>query len=221
MKRNTVKNRLSLLAAFLALTGVCFPADVHDVTVVNAETALATLKKGNVSYVASPVSSGKPTETARAESFKSQHPIAVVVTCSDSRTSPEIIFNQNLNRLFVVRTAGNVVDDIGLGSIEYAVEHLGVRLIVVMGHQNCGAVKATVAGGKVPAHISSIVNQIKPAVAEAKKEQGDLLANSIQCNALRMADRIKKDTSLKNLSNEIKVVPAVYSLETGRVHWLN
>jgi carbonic anhydrase len=78
-------------------------------------------------------------------------------------------------------------------------------------------VKATVAGGHVPAHINSIVNQIKPAVAEAKKEQGDLLANSIQCNALRMAERIRNDSALKNLSKEIKVVPAVYNLQTGKV----
>jgi carbonic anhydrase len=216
-----MKKHLTVIAAFIALTGVGFTADSHEVSVVNAESALATLMKGNATYVASPVSSGKPTEAARADSFKSQHPIAAIVTCSDSRTSPEIIFNQNLNRLFVVRTAGNVVDDIGLGSVEYAVEHLGVRLIVVMGHQSCGAVKATVAGGHVPAHINSIVNQIKPAVAEAKKEQGDLLANSIQCNALRMAERIRNDSALKNLSKEIKVVPAVYNLQTGKVQWLN
>jgi carbonic anhydrase len=216
-----MKKHLPMILAFIALTGVGFAADSHAVTVVNADSALATLKKGNATYVASPVSSGKPTEEARAESFKAQHPIAAVVTCSDSRTSPEIIFNQNLNRIFVVRTAGNVVDDIGLGSIEYAVEHLGVRLVVVMGHQNCGAVKATVAGGHAPAHINSIVNQIKPAVAEAKKEQGDLLANSIRCNALRMADRIRHDSALKDLSKEIKVVPAVYNLQTGKVNWLN
>ena len=213
-----MKKLLPILAAFLALTGVGFAS--NEVTVVNAESALATLKKGNATYVASPVSSGKPTEAARADSFKSQHPIAAIVTCSDSRTSPEIIFNQNLNRLFVVRTAGNVVDDIGLGSVEYAVEHLGVRLIVVMGHQNCGAVKATVAGGKVPAHINSIVNEIKPAVATAKKEQGDLLVNSIQANAIRVSEKIRHDSDLKDVS-DVKVVPAYYSLETGKVHWLN
>ena len=213
-----MKKHLPILAAFLALTVVGFAS--NEVTVVNAESALATLKKGNATYVSSPVSSGKPTEAARADSFKSQHPIAVIVTCSDSRTSPEIIFNQNLNRLFVVRTAGNVVDDIGLGSVEYAVEHLGVRLIVVMGHQSCGAVKATVAGGHVPAHINSIVNQIKPAVAQAKKEKGDLLANSIQCNAIRVSGKIRQDSALKDVTG-VKVVPAVYNLQTGKVQWLN
>ena len=211
----------SLITAVFLLSGVCIASDSHGVTVVNADSALVTLKKENAHYVANPVSSGKPTREARQESLLSQHPIAVVVSCSDSRTSPEIIFNQNLNRLFVVRTAGNVVDDIGLGSIEYAVEHLGVRLIIVMGHQNCGAVKASIAGGSVPPHINSIVNQIKPSVAAAKKEPGDLLANSIQLNAMRVADKIRHDRDLGDADKEVKVIPAVYSLETGKVHWLN
>ena len=152
--------------------------------------------------------------------MSSQAPIAVIVTCSDSRTAPEHIFSQNLNRLFVIRTAGNVVDDIGLGSIEYAVKNLGVRLVIVMGHQNCGAVKATIAGGSVPPHINSIVNQIKPAVATARTEPGDLLNSSIQANAIRVSQKIRHDSALKDVSN-VKVVPAVYSLETGKVHWVN
>lgn len=213
-----MKKILPLIVASITLTRLGFAAD--PVPVVNPDTALATLEKGNASYAADPVSASKPTEEARKSSISSQHPIAVVVTCSDSRTAPELIFNQNLNRLFVVRTAGNVVDDIGLGSIEYAVEHLGVRLIVVMGHQNCGAVKATIAGGSVPPHINSIVNQIKPAVATAKTEQGDLLTNSIQANAIRVSDKIRHDSALKDVS-DVKVVPAVYSLETGKVKWLN
>jgi carbonic anhydrase len=157
---------------------------------------------------------------ARIASMSSQAPIAVIVTCSDSRTAPEHIFNQNLDRVAVIRTAGNVVDDIGLGSIEYFVKNLGVRLVVVLGHQNCGAVKATVAGGSVPPHINSIVNQIKPAVATARTEQGDLLNNSIQANAIRVSDKIRHDSALKDVTG-VKVVPAVYSLETGKVKWLN
>jgi len=90
-----------------------------------------------------------------------------------------------------------------------------------MGHQNCGAVKATIAGGSVPPHINSIVNQIKPAVAAARKEQGDLLNNSIQANATQVANKIRHDGALGNDAKDVKVVPAVYSLETGKVHWLN
>ena len=213
-----MKKHLPLIVAFIALTGLGFAAD--PATVVNADTALATLKKGNAAFAGSPVSTGKQTEEARKGSINGQHPIAVIVTCSDARTAPEYIFNQNLDRVAVIRTAGNVVDDIGLGSIEYFVKNLGVRLVVVLGHQNCGAVKATVAGGDAPAHINSIVNQIKPAVAVAKTEKGDLLNNSIQANAIRVSDKIRHDSALKDVT-DVKVVPAVYSLETGKVNWLN
>ena len=213
-----MNKHLPLIAAFIALTGLGFSAD--PATVVNADTALALLEKGNTTFIDNPHSTTKSVHEARLASVNSHTPIAVVVTCSDARTSPEHIFSENLNRIFVVRTAGNVVDDIGLGSIEYAVKALGVRLVIVMGHQNCGAVKATIAGGSVPPHINSIVNQIKPAVAAARKEQGDLLNNSIQANASHVSEKIRKDSALKDVS-DVKVVPAVYSLETGKVHWVN
>src|SRR6266481_3748604 len=93
----------------------------------------------------------------RAELTKSQHPFAIIVSCSDSRVPPEMVFDEGLGDLFVLRVAGNVINDEGLGSIEYAVDHLAVRLIVVLGHQRCGAVKAAkdtiAANGKAPAHI--------------------------------------------------------------------
>jgi len=213
-----MKKYLPLLIASLAFSGVGFAAD--PAAIVNANTALSILEKGNSTFIDNPHSTVQEVHDARTASISSQAPIAVVVTCSDSRTAPEHIFSQNLNRLFVIRTAGNVIDDIGLGSIEYAVKNLGVRLVIVMGHQNCGAVKATIAGGSVPPHINSIVNQIKPAVAAARKEQGDLLSNSIQANASHVSDKIRHDSALKDVS-DVKVIPAVYSLETGKVHWLN
>lgn len=213
-----MKKLTTVLLSFLLLAGLAQAAD--PAAIVNADTALALLEKGNASFIDNPESTPKAVHEARIASISSQAPIAVIVTCSDSRTAPEHIFSQNLNRLFVIRTAGNVVDDIGLGSIEYAVKNLGVRLVIVMGHQNCGAVKATIAGGSVPPHINSIVNQIKPAVATARKEQGNLLNNSIQANATHISDKIRHDSALKNIP-DVKVVPAVYSLDTGKVHWLN
>jgi len=209
---------LTLIVASIALAGVGFAAD--PTPIVSADDALAMLKGGNSRFTGNLASNEKSPNQARLESINGQNPIAVVVTCADSRTSPEIYFNKNLNRLFVVRTAGNVVDDIGLGSIEYAVKALGVRLIVVVGHQNCGAIKAAIAGGSIPPHINSFVNMIKPAVATARKESGDLLANSTQANAIRVADKIRHDGSLGADAKEVKVVPAVYSLETGTIHWL-
>ena len=213
-----MKKQLTLVTAFIALARMGFAAD--PTPAVNPDTALALLEKGNASFIENPMSKLQAVQEARITSINSHTPIAVVVTCSDARTAPEHIFSKNLNSLFVVRTAGNVVDNIGLGSIEYAVKALGVRLIVVMGHQNCGAVKATIAGGSIPPHINSIVNQIKPAVATARTEQGDLLSNSIEANAIRVADKIRHDSDLGDAAKDVKVVPAYYSLETGKVHWL-
>src|SRR5437773_6396301 len=109
----------------------------------------------------------------RAELTKSQHPFAIIVSCSDSRVPPEIVFDQGLGDLFVLRVAGNVIDDHSLGSIEYAVDHLAVRLIVVLGHQRCGAVKAAKEtiddNGKAPGHIESLVTAIRPAVDATAK----------------------------------------------------
>jgi len=212
-------NHFALLAAFITLTGIGIAAT--PTTVVNADTALALLEKGNRAFIDNPISKPQLANEARVASINSHTPIAVVVSCSDARTSPELIFSKNLNRIFVVRTAGNVVDNIGLGSIEYAVKVLGVRLVIVMGHQNCGAIEAAIAGGSVPPHINSIVNQIKPAVATARAEKGDLLVNSIQANAIRVSEKIRHDGDLGEAAKDVKVVSAVYSLDTGKVHWLN
>src|ERR1700755_2071562 len=134
------------ILTFLLGAAVFAVADEHPAA-VSPDTALAKLKEGNARFVASEVSSGKPNGAKRLANAKAQHPFAIVVACADSRTAPEIVFDANIGDLFVVRTAGNVVDDHTLGSIEYAVDHLGSRLVVVMGHQRCGAVTAAVAGG--------------------------------------------------------------------------
>jgi carbonic anhydrase len=213
---------LKLITAFFALAGIGGVGFAAEPTpVVNPDTALALLEKGNAAFIDNPMSKQHAVWEARIRSIHSQSPIAIVVTCSDARTAPELIFSKNLNRIAVIRTAGNVIDNIGLGSIEYFVKNCGVRLVIVMGHQNCGAVKATIAGGSIPPHINSIVNQIKPAVATARNEPGDLLSNSIQANAIHVADKIRHDGDLGDAAKDVKVVPAYYSLETGKVHWLN
>src|SRR6266550_7786908 len=114
----------------------------HPAASVSADAALAKLKEGNLRFATSEVSQSKPTAARRAETAQEQHPFAIVLGCADSRTAPEIVFDQNIGDLFVVRTAGNLIDDHGLGSIEYAVAYAGARLIVVLGHEHCGAVEA-------------------------------------------------------------------------------
>jgi carbonic anhydrase len=204
---------LLLLAALSALKAADAPA-------VPAEPTLNRLKECNLRFSTSNESPSLPVAEARTNTAKGQNPVAVVVTCSDSRTAPEILFGKNLGRLFVVRTAGNVVDNVALGSVEYAVQNLGVRLVIVMGHSECGAVKAAVSGEHFPPHISSIVQKIRPSVNQAKTEQGDLLSNAIRDNALRVAMQIRHDQAIPKGITGLKVVPAVYDLSTGRITWL-
>jgi carbonic anhydrase len=210
---NTIAFLFLLLAALQEVKAA-------DAPVVPAEPALKRLKESNTLMASSSESASLPVAAARAATVTGQNPIAVVVTCSDSRTAPEIIFGKNLGRLFVVRTAGNVVDDVSLGSVEYAVEHLGVRLVIVLGHTGCGAVKATVSGSHFPQHIASIVRKIQPAVNQAKKEPGDLLANSIRQNARNVSSQIRHDGAIPKTITGLKVIPAVYDLESGKVTWL-
>lgn len=188
---------------------------------IDADTSLNLLKEGNIRFVNEKYSNIHVDKAYRKELAKGQAPFAVVVTCSDSRVSPEILFDQGLGDLFVIRTAGEVVDRVELGSIEYAVEHLGAKLIVVLGHDSCGAVKATVAGGDIPKNISYIADLIRPAVEKAKKEKGDLLTNSIENNVELVMETIIEESKLELEKNsEVKLVGAVYNFDTNKVVYL-
>ena len=161
----------------------------------------------------------------RAELTKSQHPFAIIVSCSDSRVPPEIVFDQGLGDLFVLRVAGNVIDDHSLGSAEYAVDHLAVRLIVVLGHQRCGAVKAAretiAAKTKAPAHIQSLVTAIQPAVEATVKDD---LEATVEANVKNVTQALRSSVPIlkpKVDSGELKVVGAYYSLDTGSVAFLD
>jgi carbonic anhydrase len=203
----------------LSLVGILalVSAEDHPAAGANADEALTRLKNGNVRFVTAKVSDGKPVAARRAETAQEQHPFAVILGCADSRTSPEIIFDQNIGDVFVDRNAGNLVDDHTLGTIEYAVEHLGVRLIVVLGHERCGAVSAAVASGEAPGHIQSVVRDIQPAVQAVKGGQGDTVHRAVAENARRMAERIRKEAVFGDLAKEVHIIPAVYDLDTGKV----
>jgi carbonic anhydrase len=161
----------------------------------------------------------------RTELAKSQHPFAIIVSCSDSRVPPEIVFDQGLGDLFIFRVAGNVIDDHGLGSIEYAVDHLNVRLIVVLGHQSCGAVQAAketiAAKGKAPGHIESLVTAIKPAVEATAKDDLD---TTIKANVKHVVQALRSSTPIlkaKVDSGDVQVIGGYYSLDTGAVTFLD
>ena len=189
-------------------------------TGVNADKAIQMLVDGNQRFVTEQYADLNIGQMRREELTKGQHPFAIIVSCSDSRVSPELVFNEGLGDLFVIRTAGEVVDDVALGSIEYAVEHLGVKLVVVLGHEECGAVKATIAGGKVPGHIVAITNAIVPAINQAKIKEGDLLTNSIETNVDLVVNKLNTSEPILKESIEkdhVKIVGAVYELKTGEV----
>jgi carbonic anhydrase len=207
-----------LASASLSL-GQLLAAD-HAAPSVSPDAALSKLRAGNARFVSHAVSAGKPSAERRAASAKTQHPFAVIIGCADSRTSPELIFDQNIGDLFVIRTAGNLVDDYALGSIEYAVEHLGTRLIVVLGHERCGAVGAAVESGSAPGHVGALVHDIRPAVNAVHGRPGDTLENAIDENAARVAAKIRHKAQLGAAAAQVRVVKGHYDLDSGKVAWL-
>ncbi|MBA3542906.1 MAG: carbonic anhydrase [Chthoniobacterales bacterium] len=186
---------------------------------MEAGPALAKLKQGNARFVEAEKSSAKPTRARRTETAKAQHPFAVIVGCSDARTSPELVFDQNIGDLFVVRTAGQVVGDYELGSVEYAVEHLGARLIVVLGHARCGAVQAVLDGYDAPGNVGEIVRQIRPGVVAVKDKNGDPLINAIKSNVDQITAQIREKADVGALKAEVQTVGAYYDFDTGKVTW--
>jgi carbonic anhydrase len=187
----------------------------------SSDEVLQELMNGNKRYVAAQFAHPNQTVERRVEVAKKQHPFAIVLGCSDSRVPPEIIFDQGLGDLFVIRVAGNVVDDVVIGSIEYAAEHFNAPLIMVLGHKRCGAVEATINGGEAPGRIGSLVEAIKPAVEKAKSQLGFLLDNAVKVNISMVVDRLKSSQPiLANLIREgrLKIVGAHYDLDTGVVN---
>jgi carbonic anhydrase len=213
-------SRLTVLVTVASLSVAALVVAVdHPAASVSADSALAKLKEGNLRFVTSEVSQSKPTAARRAETAQAQHPFAIIVGCADSRIPPELVFDQNLGDLFVIRTAGNLVDDHALGSIEYAVAHAGARLIVVLGHTRCGAVTAALESDHAPGHIQSLVRDILPAVKAAKGRPGDALAAAITENAHQVAAQIKAKAALGDLAKEVRIVAAIYDLDTGKIEW--
>ena len=193
------------------------PLHAEEAKGVPADEALARLVEGNKRFVQMKLTHPEQDASCRTSLSKGQQPFAVILGCSDSRVPPEVIFDLGLGDLFVVRVAGNVADDIGIASIEYAVEHLGSRLIVVLGHERCGAVTAAVKGGEFPGHLPALMTALKPAVDKSKGAAGDaaVLANvDLTAKQLRESKPILAELVEKG---EIKIVGARYDLDSGAV----
>jgi carbonic anhydrase len=182
-------------------------------SIEDAQTALQMLKEGNARYLRGKFIDKGTYKDDREILSGGQKPFAAVLTCSDSRVAPEIFFDQKLGDIFVVRNAGNIADTTALGSLEYAVEHLKSRLIVVCGHSKCGAVTAACSNGELPPNIKHIVNHIQPAV-----DRGGDLDKVIQRHVANMVEQIQSDEIVKNLG--VLVIGACYDVHTGEVQWL-
>jgi carbonic anhydrase len=188
-----------------------------------AGDVLRELKAGNAHHVAKRYQHPHQTAARQRELAATQSPHAIVLSCADSRVAPEIILEQGLGDLFDVRVAGNVASDAELASIEYAAEHLHTPLLVVMGHQKCGAVTAAAESGEAEGHLPSLLAMIRPAVDKARAEPGDLIDNAVRINVDNVVRQIRESKPLLGAlveRGQLTVVGAVYSLDTGKVAWL-
>jgi len=191
---------------------------------MSADDALTKLMAGNQRYVSNKEQHPDESPARRKALVDGQHPFAVILGCADSRVSPELLFDQGLGDLFVIRVAGNIVDDAVLGSIEYAVEHLGTKLIVVLGHEKCGAVSAAVEGGEAAGHLKALVTAIRPSVEATAGDPGDKIHNCVIDNARRVAIQIRESQPVLKEYVErkgLKVLAADYALDTGKVNLLD
>ena len=175
--------------------------------------ALQRLLEGNARYL-----SGHPEHPNARPSLAERHPIAVILSCSDPRVPPEIIFDQGIGDLFSVRVAGNTYDPLLLETIDFGVRNLGARLILVMGHDQCLAVATAVAAYPDP-HVGAMLKNIYPAVKDLKDAKGDRASAAISVNAILVAARLTTEPQLAPLvtTGELKILPARYHLATGRV----
>ena len=193
-------------------------------TIPDSTKALERLLDGNRRFMAGHPVHPHQGADRRAELVGGQKPFAAIFTCSDSRVPPEIIFDCGLGDLFVMRAAGNVLDKLLLGSIEYAAEHLGVGLVMVLGHSHCGAVTAAVEGSHASGHIKSLTKRIRPAVEQAAASGGDAIDAAVTANVqLAVAKLRASEPILAHLIAEGKllIVGARYELESGEVRLLD
>jgi carbonic anhydrase len=187
------------------------------------ELALEKLMEGNNRYQVINQTYPHQTVDRRQTLLNSQKPFAVILSCADSRVPPELIFDQGLGDLFVIRVAGYVVDDVVLASVEFAITMLDAPLVMILGHTQCGAVEATISGGKLPGSLSKLAAAIERAVASSKEQPGDLLDNAIKTNAIMTAEQLlTRSPLLKQAAadDQIKIVAALYKLDTSSVELL-
>ena len=220
------------LAMFILIVaaGLTSPALASGVNPgISADEAMRVLKAGNARYVEGKLQHPHQDRVRRAlTAAQGQHPLAAVLTCSDSWAPAEIIFDQGIGDIFVIRVAGNVAATDEIGSLEYAVDHLAAPLVVVLGHSQCGAVGAVLDGTKLPPNLAKLVAPIKPAVDQAREASPEaakevLLQAAITDNVWQAIDDMLRQSPIireKVRDSRVQVVGALYDLDSGQVQWL-
>ena len=212
---------LGLICALVFNVNTSF---AHNIDNLSADEALKKLKQGTKRFVQlhqkHPDESGK----RRKEMLKGQRPFVIVLSCSDSRVPPELMFDQGLGDIFEIRNAGNVLNPHVIGSIEYAVMHCGVKLIVIMGHQDCGAINATLSGVSETKYIQALEDSIQPAVENCKAKGLEINSdNVVKAHVMQdIEELMEQDLELVQYmkKHNVKIVPAYYHLDSGKVDFL-
>lgn len=227
MKRNFSRRNLLKLGAGAVGTGV-LTAGVGSQLVsppkaiakddISPEQALKELIEGNERFVKRKQKS-RNHYTRLVEVAKTQKPFASILGCADSRVPSEIIFDQGFGDLFVCRVAGNIAIPEEIGSLEFGSLVLGSKVIMVLGHERCGAVDATIKGAQVPGQIASLLAAIKPGIENSKNQPGDKLENACKANVVAQVEKLKKSPVLSQLiqENKLKILGGYYDLDTGKV----
>jgi carbonic anhydrase len=215
------------MRSFLAVTLLVFGSQMFaqhaETSVPSPDMALKELLAGNERCRLGKARRPHQSPARVRAVAKAQHPFAAILSCADSRVPPEVVFDQGVGDLFTVRVAGNVATDDLIASLEYAVAHLGPRLIVVMGHERCGAVSAALQGGPPEGHLETLLSRIQPAIAMAKAEKGDTLDLAVRQNVRNVVEQLKSSDPIlaaKVKTGDMKIVGAIYDLDTGKVEIL-
>lgn len=190
---------------------------------LSADQALQKLIAGNQRFIHERSNNPNQTLSRLDEVVREQKPFATILGCSDSRVPIEVIFDQGLGDLFVIRVAGNVVTPTELASIEYGASVLKTKILFVLGHKNCGAVSATLKGSNLLGQMNTLIDSIQPAVTRSEKQPGDRLENAVRENVFLQMDRLKESTVICSLlqQRQIKLVGGYFDLETGKVSIFN
>ena len=189
---------------------------------MSAGDSLKLLLEGNQRFVDGKLEHPNQTVARRTEAAKGQHPFAALLACSDSRTAPEIIFDRGLGDIFVVRVAGNVADQVVIESLDYSVKHLGVRLVMILGHNRCGAVTAAVLGHEEEGDVGPMLTELRPAVEASKDMSGNPVENAVRENVKLVMEKIATSEELSAMvkSGELKIVGGIYDLDTGKIQMM-